>query len=172
MFTHITCSPEILNGKPHVIGTRLSIEFVLELGASGATKADMFRIYPQLTVEAIEEAIQYDMQFQNTADHVLTKNAELYKRLAQRLLEINMDTVVSVRPLENYLIEIQFADGLRKVINIQPFIGKGISAALKDESYFRQVTLEDGGGIAWDNGYDFCPNFLRDDVPAVNIVTV
>ncbi len=83
-----------------------------------------------------------------------------------------MDTVVSVRPLENYLIEIQFADGLRKVINIQPFIGKGISAALKDESYFRQVTLEDGGGIAWDNGYDFCPNFLRDDVPAVNIVTV
>jgi len=27
-------------------------------------------------------------------------------------------------------------------------------------SYFRQVMLEDGGGIAWPNGYDFCPNFL------------
>jgi len=82
-----------------------------------------------------------------------------------------MDKVISVKPLENYLLEIEFADGLRKVIDIQPFIGKGISAALKEESYFRQVTLEDGGGIAWTNGYDFCPNFLRDDVPAVNVVT-
>ena len=82
-----------------------------------------------------------------------------------------MDRVISVRPLENYLLEIEFADGLRKVIDIRPFIGKRISAALKDESYFRQVTLEDGGGIAWPNGYDFCPNFLRDDVPAVNLQT-
>jgi hypothetical protein len=83
-----------------------------------------------------------------------------------------MDRVISVKPLENYLVEIIFADGIRKVIYIQPFIGKGISAALKDESYFRQVTLEEGGGITWPNGYDFCPNFLRDDVPAVHVVPV
>ena len=82
-----------------------------------------------------------------------------------------MDKVISVKPLEIFLLEIEFADGLRKVIDIQPFLGKGISAALKDESYFRQVTLEDGGGIAWPNGYDFCPNFLLDDVPAVNLQT-
>lgn len=82
-----------------------------------------------------------------------------------------MDRVISVKPLENYLLEIEFADGLRKVIDIQPFIGEGISAALKDEAYFRQVTLEDGGGITWPNGYDFCPNFLHDDVPAENVVT-
>ncbi len=82
-----------------------------------------------------------------------------------------MDKVISVKPLENYLLEIEFADGFRKVIDIQPFIGKGISVALKDEAYFRQVTLEDGGGITCPNGYDFCLNFLRDDVPAVNVVT-
>jgi len=81
-----------------------------------------------------------------------------------------MDRVISVKPLENYMLEIEFADGLRKVIDIRPFIGKGISVALKDEEYFRQVKLEDGGGIAWDNGYDFCPNFLRDDVSAVKVV--
>lgn len=80
-----------------------------------------------------------------------------------------MDKVLSVKPLTNYFVEIEFADGLRKVIDIHPFIGKGISAALKDVSYFRQVSLEDGGGIAWPNDYDFCPNFLRDDVPAVNM---
>jgi hypothetical protein len=82
-----------------------------------------------------------------------------------------MDRVISVKPLENYLLEIEFADGLRKVIDIQSFIGKGISAVLKDVLYFRQVSLEDGGGIAWPNGYDFCPNFLHDDVPAVNLQT-
>lgn len=82
-----------------------------------------------------------------------------------------MDKVISVKPMENYLLEIEFADGLRKVIDIRRFIRKGISAALKDEAYFREVHLEDGGGIAWPNGYDFCPNFLRDDVPAVNVVT-
>lgn len=83
-----------------------------------------------------------------------------------------MDKVISAKPLELYLLEIEFADGFRKVVDIQPFIGKGISAALKYETYFRQVGLEDGGGIAWPNGYDFCPNFLRDDVPAVNLQTV
>jgi len=82
-----------------------------------------------------------------------------------------MDEVISVKPWENYLLEIEFVDGFHKIIDIQPFIGKGISAALKEETYFRQVTLEDGGGIAWSNGYDFCPNFLRDNVPAVNLQT-
>ena len=83
-----------------------------------------------------------------------------------------MDKVTSVKPLENYLLEIEFEDGFRKVIDVRPFIGAGISAALRDESYFRQVMLEDGGGIAWPNGYDFCPNFLRDDAPAANVVYV
>lgn len=81
-----------------------------------------------------------------------------------------MDKVISVKPLEDYLLEIKFEDGLKKNIDIKPYIDKGISAALKDKSYFRKVELEDGGGIAWPNGYDFCPNFLRDDVPALNVV--
>ena len=70
------------------------------------------------------------------------------------------------------MLELEFADGLRKVIDIRPFIRKGISSALNDELYFQKVMLEDGGGIAWPNGYDFCPNFLRDDVPAVDQITV
>lgn len=82
MFTHIAYDPDILSGKPHIAGTRLSIEFILELVASSATKADMLKAYPQLTAEAIEEAIQYNEQFQNSVDRVLSTNAELYKRLA------------------------------------------------------------------------------------------
>jgi len=81
-----------------------------------------------------------------------------------------MEKVISVKPLEEYMLEIEFEDGLKKVIDAKPYIGKGISAALKDKAYFRKVEVENGGGIAWPNGYDFCPNFLRDDVPAVNVI--
>ena len=78
MFTHIAYNPEILSGKPHIVGTRLSIEFILELVASGATKDDMLKTYPQLTAEAIEEALR----FSKTVDYVLNKNTELYKKLS------------------------------------------------------------------------------------------
>ncbi|MDI6770091.1 MAG: DUF2442 domain-containing protein [Anaerolineales bacterium] len=82
-----------------------------------------------------------------------------------------MNQIVFVAPLEKYLIEIEFDDGFRKIVDIRPFIGDGISADLLDEAYFRQVSLEEGGGICWPNGYDFCPNFLREDVPAQVVVT-
>ena len=59
MFTHIAYNPEILSGKPHIAGTRLSIEFILELFASGATRDEVLKAYPQLTAEAIEEALKY-----------------------------------------------------------------------------------------------------------------
>jgi uncharacterized protein (DUF433 family) len=82
MFNHIAYNSEILNGKPHIVGTRLSIEFILELVASGATKDDILKTYPQLTAEAVEEALRYAAQFSETLEHVLNKNADLYKRLS------------------------------------------------------------------------------------------
>jgi uncharacterized protein (DUF433 family) len=62
MFNHIAYDPNILNGKPHIAGTRLSIEFILELFASGATKDDILKTYPQLRPEAVEEALKYAAQ--------------------------------------------------------------------------------------------------------------
>lgn len=62
MFTHISYNPEILSGKPHIAGTHLSIEFILELFASGATRDEVLKAYPQLTAEAIEEALKYAAQ--------------------------------------------------------------------------------------------------------------
>lgn len=62
MFAHIAYNPEILSGKPYITGTRLSIEFILELFASGATKDEVLKSYPQLTGEAVEEALKYAAQ--------------------------------------------------------------------------------------------------------------
>ena len=62
MFTQIAYNPEILSGKPHIAGTRLSIEFILELFASGGTRDEILKVYPQLTAEAVEEALKYAAQ--------------------------------------------------------------------------------------------------------------
>ncbi|KAA3658043.1 MAG: DUF433 domain-containing protein [Chloroflexi bacterium] len=62
MFVHIHNDPEILNGKPVIKGTRLSVEFILELFASGATHKDILKTYPQLSFAAIEDALRYAAQ--------------------------------------------------------------------------------------------------------------
>jgi uncharacterized protein (DUF433 family) len=63
MFAHITSDPEILGGKPCIKGTRISVEFVLELFASGATHQDVLNAYPHLTTEGITEALRYAARF-------------------------------------------------------------------------------------------------------------
>ena len=55
----IVSNPEVLGGKPCVRGTRLSVEFVLELTASGATREQILASYPQLTPEGLAAAFRY-----------------------------------------------------------------------------------------------------------------
>jgi uncharacterized protein (DUF433 family) len=62
-FTHIEANPEILGGKPCIRGTRISVEFVLELIASGGSIDDIVKAYPHLTKESVQEAILYAAQF-------------------------------------------------------------------------------------------------------------
>lgn len=59
MYNYITYNPEILGGKPHIQGTRLSVEFIMELVASGGSIKEILENYPQLSSEAIQEAIHY-----------------------------------------------------------------------------------------------------------------
>lgn len=59
MYSHITSDPAILGGKPCISGTRLSVEFILELYASGADRQDILSTYPQLTNDAINDVLNY-----------------------------------------------------------------------------------------------------------------
>jgi uncharacterized protein (DUF433 family) len=49
----ITIDPEVLAGKPVVRGTRLAVEFILELLAAGESEATILDHYPGLTREDI-----------------------------------------------------------------------------------------------------------------------
>jgi len=59
MSEHITVDPQILAGKPVVRGTRLAVEFILELLAAGQSESDILADYPGLTREDILACLAY-----------------------------------------------------------------------------------------------------------------
>jgi len=73
-----------------------------------------------------------------------------------------MESIIEVRPLENYHIWIRFADNFDATIDVKPYITTGISTKLLEVEYFNQVEIDEFGGITWQNGFDFCPNYLRE----------
>jgi uncharacterized protein (DUF433 family) len=56
---YITADPAVLVGKPVIKGSRLAVEFILELIAEGWSEADMLRNYPGLTREQILACVGY-----------------------------------------------------------------------------------------------------------------
>lgn len=73
-----------------------------------------------------------------------------------------MESIIEVKPLADYQIWVRFADSFSASIDLKPFITTGISARLSDIEYFKQVKIDQFGGITWENGFDFCPNYLRE----------
>jgi uncharacterized protein (DUF433 family) len=63
IFPHIEANPAILGGKPCIKGTRISVEFILELVASGGSIDAIVKAYPHLSREGVQEAILYAAQF-------------------------------------------------------------------------------------------------------------
>ncbi len=55
----ITINPKILYGKPIIKGTRISVEFILELLSSGMTTENILKEYPHLKKDDIMAAIEY-----------------------------------------------------------------------------------------------------------------
>jgi len=55
----IVIDPGILVGKPVVKGTRLAVEFIVDLLAQGWTEAEVLRNYPGLTREDIQACLSY-----------------------------------------------------------------------------------------------------------------
>ena len=55
----ITANPKILGGKPIIKGTRISVEFILELLASDVTETEILQDYPHLSKEDINDCLRY-----------------------------------------------------------------------------------------------------------------
>ena len=55
----IVIEPNVLVGKPVIKGTRLSVEFVIDLMAQGWSEGEILTNYPGLTQEDIQACLSY-----------------------------------------------------------------------------------------------------------------
>lgn len=72
-----------------------------------------------------------------------------------------MQFVTNAVYLSGYKLLLTFQSGVKKVVDLEPYLEGEILKPLRDVQYFRTVTVNpDIDTIAWDNGADFAPEFL------------
>ena len=52
----ITMAPDVMQGKPVIRGTRITVDLVLRKLAEGASESDILDAYPHLSIEDIRAA--------------------------------------------------------------------------------------------------------------------
>lgn len=70
-----------------------------------------------------------------------------------------MRKVISVKPNQDYTLEIEFDNGEKRIFDVSPFLDKGIFKELKNLTYFKRVRVS-LGAVEWPHGQDFSPDTL------------
>ena len=70
-----------------------------------------------------------------------------------------MKKVINVKPLTNYMLQIEFDSNEIRFFDVKPYLDFGIFTELKNETYFEGVHTS-FDSIAWKNGQDFSPETL------------
>lgn len=55
----VVSNPRILSGKPVVVGTRITVELILEKLAAGESIEQLLEAHPRLTREAVQAALAF-----------------------------------------------------------------------------------------------------------------
>ena len=66
---------------------------------------------------------------------------------------------IDVKPLKNYMLEIVFDNGEKKIFDVKPYLKFEPFKELENEKEFRKVKIA-GLSIEWENGADICPDEL------------
>ena len=66
---------------------------------------------------------------------------------------------INVSVKENYILELVFDNGEKKLFDVKPYIKGTWYEQLSDAVYFSKVST-DGYTIVWPNGQDLCPDEL------------
>lgn len=59
MGDRITIAPDVMQGKPVIRGTRITVDLILRKLAEGASETDLLDAYPHLTLADIRAALAY-----------------------------------------------------------------------------------------------------------------
>lgn len=70
--------------------------------------------------------------------------------------------IASVKPLEDFVVRLEFTDGTQREIDLEPFLrGKVFENLRQDINAFREVRVDERmGTIVWENGADIDPDVL------------
>lgn len=73
-----------------------------------------------------------------------------------------MERVTAVRALPSYRLEIEFADGVRGVLDYEDRLFGPMMEPLRDPARFAEVGIDEFGVICWPNGADLAPDAIYD----------
>jgi hypothetical protein len=72
-----------------------------------------------------------------------------------------MEVVVSVKVLRPYVLEVTFADGAVREVDMEAELWGEMFEPLRDPAVFAQATVDpDLQTVVWPNGADICPDVL------------
>lgn len=84
-----------------------------------------------------------------------------------------MHHVRDAKYVSGYALQIDFEDGSRRLVDLEPYLDGDIFEPLKDLAYFRRVAVNhDIDTIVWPNDADFSPDFLYEVGKAVESIGV
>ncbi|MGH2561132.1 MAG: DUF2442 domain-containing protein [Thermomicrobiales bacterium] len=71
------------------------------------------------------------------------------------------ERAVSVRVVRSYVIEVTFADGFVREVDIEPMFWGEVFKPLRDPELFAQAAVDPSwGSVFWPTGADLAPEFL------------
>ncbi|MFM0006267.1 DUF2442 domain-containing protein [Paraburkholderia dipogonis] len=71
--------------------------------------------------------------------------------------------VRKLRVLSGHRLDVEFADGLRGVVDMSGDSFSGVFEPLADEAYFQLASITDGV-VVWPNGVDIAPDAMYAEV--------
>jgi hypothetical protein len=79
-----------------------------------------------------------------------------------------MAVITDVEIVSDRTVELTFADGSTRVVDLEPFLwGPVFDAIAKDDAVFAKVAVDpELGTITWPNGVDLDPDVLHGDYDA------
>ena len=70
-----------------------------------------------------------------------------------------MNRIKNVKPLEEYMLLVEFENGEKKIKDMKPYLEKGVFTKLKNKDFFNFVKLA-YGTVCWGEEIDLCADSI------------
>ena len=68
--------------------------------------------------------------------------------------------IVSIEPLANYRIRLQYSDGVQGEVDLSHCVGTELFSEWDEPGVFEQVRIGDSGEVWWSDMASFCPDSM------------